>query len=88
MIDAYFSKREVYRNRETLQLFDSVDCKAVCKKFEKTICLQIDGCLSGPSQRMHEARSQKLCFFFSKKMPKIDTLDALDDEMTSILNTL
>ena len=23
-----------------------------------------------------------------KKMPKIDTLDALDDEMTSILNTL
>ena len=22
------------------------------------------------------------------KMPKIDTLDALDDEMTSILNTL
>ena len=24
----------------------------------------------------------------SKKMPKIDTLDALDDEMTSILNTL
>ena len=32
MIDAYFSKREVYRNRETLQLFDYVDCKAVCKK--------------------------------------------------------
>ena len=24
----------------------------------------------------------------TKKMPKIDTLDALDDEMTSILNTL
>ena len=24
----------------------------------------------------------------NKKMPKIDTLDALDDEMTSILNTL
>ena len=23
-----------------------------------------------------------------EKMPKIDTLDALDDEMTSILNTL
>ena len=23
-----------------------------------------------------------------KKMPKIDTLDALDDEMTSMLNTL
>ena len=62
MIDAYFSKREVYRNREILQLFDFVDCKAVCKKIEKTICLQIDGCLSGPSQRMHEARSQKLCF--------------------------
>ena len=25
---------------------------------------------------------------FKKKMPKIDTLDALDDEMASILNTL
>ena len=24
----------------------------------------------------------------SEKMPKIDTLDALDDEMTSILSTL
>ena len=24
----------------------------------------------------------------NKKMPKIDTLDALEDEMTSILNTL
>ena len=24
----------------------------------------------------------------NKKMPKIDTLDVLDDEMTSILNTL
>ena len=27
-------------------------------------------------------------YHFFKKKPKIDTLDALDDEMTSILNTL
>ena len=32
--------------------------------------------------------SESLVIFKVKKMPKIDTLDALGDEMTSILNIL
>ena len=29
-----------------------------------------------------------VAYISTPKMPKIDTLDALDDEMTSLLNTL
>ena len=35
-----------------------------------------------------DAVTEEQKFRKNKKMPKIDTLDALDDEMTSILNTL
>ena len=41
-----------------------------------------------PAWDPQSQNTTSLLFETSKKMPKIDTLDALDDEMTIILNTL
>ena len=48
----------------------SLIARLSARKSDMTICLQIDGCLSGLGQRMHEARSQKPCFFFSKNVAR------------------
>ena len=39
-------------------------------------------------ERQKDRKTERQKYENTIKMPKIDTLDALDDEMTSILNTL